>query len=190
MRPIRAFIAIDLDRRLKRELAHIQDRLKQAKANIKWVEPENFHLTLNFLGDIHPTKVDDIEQAIKRVAASFTAFHMDIGELGVFPDARSPRVIWAGVTKRANLIAEMAEKLSQELAGLDIIRKDDIPFSPHITLGRLKTPPGDHRLEELLTGTHIPSGLSQKVEQITLFRSDLLPDGARYDIVSLAHLRS
>ena len=183
MRPlIRAFIAIELDERIKRELARVQDRLKTAEADIKWVDTSSIHLTLKFLGDIQPEVLDDVERAIARTAARFTHFHMDIGALGAFPDADKPRVIWASVTKRANYLHDMASRLTEELGDL---ASDDTTrsFTPHITLGRSRNETPFPRLTTLLKNTHAPAGLTQKVERIALFRSELLPKGPVYHLL-------
>ena len=180
--PIRAFIAIELDERIRRELARLQDRLKTAEADIKWADTSSIHLTLKFLGDIQPETLDNVERAMARTAGRFTHFHMDIGALGAFPDRNKPRVIWASVTKRANYLHDMVRRLTEELGGL---ANDDTArnFTPHITLGRSRTETPAPQLTTLLKNTHAPAGLSQKVERITLFRSELLPKGPIYHVL-------
>ncbi len=180
--PIRAFIAIELDERIKRALTRVQDRLKTAEADIRWAETANIHLTLKFLGDIQPEIIDDVEQAMARTAAGFTHFHMDIGALSAFPDANNPRVIWASVTKRANYLHEMASRLTEELGSL-ITGEASRGFTPHITLGRNRAETPAPRLTDLLNNTHAPAGLTQKVERIALFRSELLPKGPVYHLL-------
>ena len=158
--PIRAFIAIDLDERVKRELTRLQERLKTAEADIKWAEPENLHVTLKFLGDIQPEFLDQVENAMAITAEQFTPFHMDIGALGAFPSVTNPKIIWASVTKRANFLANVAEKINNELKELQI-HNEDQGFMPHITLGRARTEAHSKPLAELLKNTHAPAGLSQ-----------------------------
>ena len=180
--PIRSFIAIELDERVKRELALFQDRLKTSEANVVWSDPKHTHLTLKFLGDIQPEIVDDVEEAMARTAARFPAFHMDIGALGAFPRIDAPKIIWAGITKRANFLNEIAEELDIELKLLGI-EKADKGFTPHITLGRSRTETTSKRLAEVLQNTHVPAGLSQKVQRIALFRSELFPKGPVYHLL-------
>lgn len=180
--PIRAFIAVELDPRVRREIALFQEHLKTAKADVKWSDPEHTHLTLKFLGDIQPEIVDDIEEAMARTAVKFPAFHMDIGTLGAFPRMDDPKIIWAGITKRANFLAEIAEQLDIELKTLGI-EKADKGFMPHITLGRSRTETTSRHLAELLQNTHVPAGLSQKVQRIALFRSELFPKGPVYHLL-------
>lgn len=177
--PIRAFIAVDLDERLKRELTRIQIRLKKAEADIKWAEPKNMHLTVKFLGDIAPENIDAIEEKLSDIANRFPAFHMDIGILGAFPKTELPKVIWAGVTKRAHILEMISKELDQELEGLATAPRDN-QFMAHITLGSARSSKGLKELSALLKDARPPSGLSQKVKRITLFRSELFPKGTVY----------
>jgi 2'-5' RNA ligase len=197
--PIRAFIAIELDARVKRELALFQDRLKTSEADVNWSNPDHTHLTLKFLGDIQPEIVDDIEEAMARTAVKFPAFHMGIGALGAFPCIEDPKIIWAGITKRANFLAEIATQLDKELTILGTCSANsrsefgtcpqNRPFMPHITLGRNRTEKTSKPLAELLKNTHVPAGLSQKVERIALFRSELFPKGPVYHLLYSVELR-
>ena len=186
--PMRTFIAIELEERVKRELALFQERLKTSEADVKWSDPAKTHLTLKFLGDIQPEIVDNVEEAMARTAAKFPAFHMDIGALGAFPRIEDPKIIWAGITKRANFLAEIAAHLDEELISLGIERPDQ-GFMPHITLGRSRTETTSKRLGELLKNTHVPAGLSQKVQRIALLRSEIFPKGTVYHLLYSVELR-
>jgi 2'-5' RNA ligase len=187
---IRAFIAIELDERVKRELSHLQERLKAvdpdvkfAEPRIRWSEPKNLHITLKFLGDIEPKILDVVETAMNETALECPAFHMDIGALGAFPNMHDPKVIWAGVTKRANFMAEMASRLDEKLTTHGIVTPADHGFTPHITLGRSKNEASCKILTHLLQNTHVPAHLTQKVERISLLRSELMPKGPVYHLL-------
>ncbi len=202
---IRAFIAIELDERIKRELTRVQERLKTADPEIKfaetrirWSEPKNLHITLKFLGDIEPKLLEMVEIAMNETAQEFSMFHMDIGTLGAFPSTHDPKIIWAGVTKRANFLADMAARLDENLISHGIKElKGHTPnsnnelgmcplnyhFTPHITLGRSKNESPCKALTNLLQNTHIPAGLSQKVERLSLLRSELMPKGPVYHLL-------
>ncbi|MFH0754216.1 MAG: RNA 2',3'-cyclic phosphodiesterase [Candidatus Omnitrophota bacterium] len=191
---IRTFIAIEIDERIQRELARIQDRLKTADPEtkladprIRWTNPKNLHLTLNFLGDIEPKIIDTIEKILSETAKDFNMFHMNIGTLGAFPNMHEPDIIWAGINKRANLLTDIALKLEERLTAHGITPAEH-RFTPHITLGRSKNEASCQRLSDLLNNTHLPAGLSQKVDRICLFRSELLPKGPVYHLLFTAHL--
>ncbi|MBF0331466.1 MAG: RNA 2',3'-cyclic phosphodiesterase [Candidatus Omnitrophica bacterium] len=192
---IRAFIAIELDERIQRELARLQDRLKTADPEIKfaeprmrWSAPKNLHITLKFLGDIDPKRLDIIEDTMTETAEEFSVFHMGIGALGAFPNVHDPKIIWAGVTKRANFLAEIAARLDEKLSG-HAIEPADHGFTPHITLGRSQHATPCKALTTLLQNIHVPAGLSQKVERISLLRSELMPKGPVYHLLHSVALK-
>lgn len=187
MIPIRAFIAIELDDRVKRELGLMQKRLAKTNPDITWVAAKAMHLTLKFLGDMSPAHLEAVETAMDRTAAAFAPFHINIGELGAFPSKKDPKILWAGITKRVSVLNDMAEHLKQGLEGLPVQQADQ-GFMAHITLGRLKGSAGVSPLPSLLDTLTLPSGISQKVTGITLFRSELLPKGPVYHLLHNAPL--
>ena len=91
---IRAFLAIDLPASLRSVLSSAQEELKQSGADVKWVKPENIHLTLKFLGNVPLDKIETIGDVLKQTAEQFPQFSFKLCELGAFPRIQSPRVIW------------------------------------------------------------------------------------------------
>jgi len=94
---MRLFIAIELPETIKSELAGIQSKLKASRADVKWVEPQNIHLTLKFLGYVQQDKIAAIKNAVDKIAGQTKAFNISLSEIGAFPDLNSPRVIWVGI---------------------------------------------------------------------------------------------
>jgi len=134
---IRSFIAFDLNNEsVLQRFREVQNRLLQTGADLKLVEPKNIHITMRFLGDIKPAMVDAIQEAMKRV--SFSAFDCEIRGLGVFPDLRYARVVWAGIRKGADELESVFNQLEPNLQQLGF-RPDPKGFSPHLTLARVKT---------------------------------------------------
>jgi len=134
---IRSFLAFDLNNEsVLQRFRDIQDKLVRIGADLKMVEPENIHITMRFLGDIKPTMVDSVHEAMKKV--SFSAFDCQIHGVGVFPDLRYARVIWAGIRKGADELRSVFSQLEPSLQGLGF-RPDPKGFSPHLTFARVKT---------------------------------------------------
>lgn len=134
---IRSFIAFDLNNEsMLQRFKEVQDNLIKTGADLKPVEPQNIHITMRFLGDVRSTMVDSVHEAMKKV--SFTAFDSEIQGLGVFPDLRYPRVVWAGIRKGANELRNVFEQLEPNLRQLGF-SPDSKGFSPHLTLARVKT---------------------------------------------------
>jgi len=134
---IRSFIAFDLNNEsVLQRLREIQDKLAKTGTDLKVVEPQNIHITMRFLGDIKPTMVDSVHEAMNKV--SFSAFNCKIHGLGAFPDMRYARVIWAGIREGADELKSVFNQLEPNLRQLGF-RPDPKGFSPHLTLARVKT---------------------------------------------------
>jgi len=189
---MRAFIAIALPKEIKDELARLQEKLKSAGADVKWVMPENIHLTLKFLGEIDDKEADQIIRIIGETSQHHDGFIIRINSLGVFPKPDFPRVIWAGVDlgdKQAkNVAAELEEKIAP--AGTAKQKKE---FSSHITIGRIRSPINRGKLiQELnnLAGYFQTKNLQFKAAKITLFKSTLTPKGPVYEVQKEASLKA
>jgi len=134
---IRSFIAFDLNNEsVLQRFREVQDKLIKTGADLKLVEPRNIHITMRFLGDIKPAMVDSVHEAMKKV--SFSTVNCEIRGLGVFPDLRYPRVVWAGMRKGADELKNVFNQLEPNLRELGF-RPDPKGFSPHLTLARVKT---------------------------------------------------
>jgi RNA 2',3'-cyclic 3'-phosphodiesterase len=182
---MRAFIAIELPKDVKVELAKLQDELKKSGADVKWVEPDNIHLTLKFLGEIDDKKLDGTYKAMEDAAKEKKLFRMRISSLGAFPKINFPRVIWVGVDKGDAQAKEIAKQLEEKIQKIGI-PKEDRPFSSHITIGRLRSGQNKDKLvEELnkLAGTYGKEALEFDVQKITLFKSTLTPKGPIYEAI-------
>lgn len=184
---IRTFIAIAVDDRLRDALAEVQQHLREVGAGVAWVRPAGMHLTLKFLGDVEDTRVPEIAAAMAPVAAASVPFAATLAGTGVFPAPRRPRVLWAGITTGADALAALAAGIDDALTPLGFPRETR-PFSPHLTLGRVKDP-GDHHALLARLGTYAETEFgTTPVREITLYRSDLSPQGATYTALATAPL--
>jgi RNA 2',3'-cyclic 3'-phosphodiesterase len=180
MSVMRAFIAIKISADISKKLRDIQAKLKQAQAHVSWVNPENIHLTLQFLGNIDedqvPAIIAQIEEAVKVVAP----FQLQIGYAGAFPNLRYPRVIWIGVTdNEEQSLKTLQTEISSQMAQIGF-EQEDGRFKPHLTLGRIRSQKNKSTLVRAIEGmVNIwVGGLS--VDTVYLIRSDLKPTGAEY----------
>ncbi len=175
---IRSFIAFDLNNDdVLQRFETAQTSLVETGADLKIVTPKNIHMTMRFLGDIKSTMVDSVHEAMMNVA--FTAFDCQIRGLGVFPDLRHPRVVWAGIRRGANELRNVFEQLEPGLLRLGF-KPDSKGFSPHLTLARVKT--GRNKVEL----AHCVQELAEfefgvvKADCLRLKRSVLTPKGPIY----------
>ncbi len=179
---MRTFIAIELPQEIKDFLSHLQQELKSCGADVKWVQPENIHLTLKFLGDVGDEELNKIIEIIEEVAKEKSKFQIRVSSLGAFPKIDSPRVIWIGVDEGDKETKEIAELLEEKIAKLGI-PKEDRPFSSHITIGRTKSNLNLHKLaQELKNKSELGGGkIGFEAVKITLFKSTLTPKGPVYE---------
>jgi RNA 2',3'-cyclic 3'-phosphodiesterase len=178
---LRAFLAVSLSNEARACAAQAIETLAPAvPAGVRWVPPENMHLTLKFLGDIPEDRVDALVARANAKLASVLPFELSLAGFGAFPNAREARVLWLGIAQGSAALAKLARKLdgAARVAGAERERR---PFSAHLTLGRLREP-ARVEIERLSAPTAPP----WTVSEVLLYESRLAPDGARY--VPLAHL--
>lgn len=178
METLRCFIAIDLPEDLKKTMAEIQRDFCAWPARVKWVEGQNFHLTLKFLGNVARPRLADIETGLGRAAAAHRKFVIPTAGLGAFPNARRPKVIWVGIADPEGALAGLWTSIERELGCRGVVQEDK-PFSPHLTLGRVKDLHPAPGFAELLQG--LDSGVHViPVTEIKLMRSQLSRRGPEY----------
>ncbi len=175
---VRAFIAVDLPPDLRQALGRVSRHLQEQLAGVpvRWVPPENIHLTLKFLGNL-PL----LQEMLRGEVADRRPFEFGVGGLGAFPDLKQPRVIWVGVKGPDELEAlHYVVEVAMERLGY---AREGRPFTPHLTLGRVSrnaSPREIRQVSEVLRKTKVGFLGSARVEEVHLYRSDLRPTGAVY----------
>jgi len=189
---MRTFIAIELPKEIRDSLANLQDKLKSTGADVKWVEPNNIHLTLKFLGEIDDQKLDKITSILENIAKDKSSFHSCISSIGAFPRISSPRAIWVGIDKGNNETKEITKQLEEKIEKSGI-PKEDRPFSSHITIGRTRSALNLQKLAQELKTLENNLGIKVAefdVTKITLFKSTLTPKGPIYEVLKEANLKT
>ncbi|MBF0456715.1 MAG: RNA 2',3'-cyclic phosphodiesterase [Nitrospirae bacterium] len=175
---LRSFIAIDISETQRAAIGQMVDTLRPLRADVKWVRPENLHLTIKFLGDVDEGLIEKIELTLKDLTTGYAPFQIELRTVGAFSSLKRPDILWIGVTKSPGLetiAADIEEKLS--LVG---IKKEGRPFSPHLTIARVKSLKGYEHLHEKLTSLTAKDFGECGVADLLLMKSDLTPGGARY----------
>jgi len=188
---MRTFIAIELPPEIKTALGNIQAELKLARADAKWVKPENIHLTMKFLGEIDEALVEKIRSILEEIARRNEPFELSLSELGAFPKLNYPRVIWVSITS-GQQVAKIAEEIEKETVKIGL-PSESRPFSSHITLGRMRSGLNRTALVEKINflNSNLPSLKPEfKVRSLTLFKSTLTPSGPIYEILRTVSLFS
>lgn len=163
--------------------------LRERSFPVRWVPPENVHLTLKFLGEVPDERVPDLAPAVDGVAAGLAAFDMVITDFGAFPSLRRPQVVWVGVELSPTLGA-LQMGIEDAMARLGF-PKEKRPFHPHLTLGRAhkRASAADFRgLAELVE--QLAYSDSFRVGSVDVMKSRLAPSGAQYEVVHSAEFTS
>lgn len=176
---MRTFIAVELPQHVKAALEEVQKELKETGADVRWVRPESIHLTLKFLGEIDEESVVRIRKVMEGVASAHRPFEVEVKGMGCFPNLKQPRVIWVGVLDRQKALASLQEGV-EEAVGLLGFEREERPFRPHLTLGRVRTAKGRQALLERMGSMLGQEFGTFEVHSVILFKSDLHPSGARY----------
>jgi 2'-5' RNA ligase len=190
---LRLFIALELPHDVLAALQAMQDRLRgrAPRETIRWTRPEGIHLTLKFLGETPAAKQPAITAAMQQAAAGYAPLHLHAAGLGCFPNTTRPRVVWIGLGGDLAALTALAEAMEAATETLGFAREGRA-FSPHLTLGRVRQEAGSadvKALGRLIEATHVGEIACWTAESVSLMRSDLRPDGARYTCLAQAPLK-
>lgn len=185
---LRVFVAIELDSAVCSAAGKLIATLSAAGADVKWVEPDNMHVTLKFLGDVSLTDTARICDAVQKAADEHQPFDIEFAGAGAFPNLGRPRTIWLGTHEGQEPMRRLVESLESRLQKLGF-RRENRPFQAHLTLGRVRR--GGPELAELgrliAENVEFPAG-SSGVSEVIVFSSDLTSAGPVYGIVGRAKL--
>jgi 2'-5' RNA ligase len=190
---LRLFVALEPPDIVRRRLAALQTELRRlagrAASDVKWVAPENVHLTLQFLGAVPEERVDGVRAAVLAAGAGSPPLHLELRGAGGFPNARRPRVLWAGIAGDLSPLAELVADLGRRLGPLGF-EPEERPFSPHLTLGRSREPRGAPGLAAALAQAAEAPAAPWRANEVVLFQSHLSPKGPRYEALARGPLGS
>lgn len=174
---MRAFLAVDLDESLQDKISEVQKQIGDVNAQIKFVEPENLHFTLKFLGEISKEKAEKISAMIEGKIGNYAPFVISIKGTGVFPHPGYVRVVWLGV-EDSGPYSRIQRDLDEEFVKMGF--KKERSYVPHLTIGRVK---GAQNKEALLSKINELEDVvigDMNVDQLVLKESELTPAGPIY----------
>lgn len=189
---MRTFVALPIPDGNARALCDAaREGLRQSQADVKWVDSSHYHITLRFLGEIAEREAASVAAAVRDAAARSRPIEARFTTVGAFPSVRRPGTVWLGVEDAQGRLAALERALSAELERIDI-PPEGRSFHPHVTLGRLRR---DGRGAEALARrleryAALPPGPQNgfTARRVTLFRSELTPDGPIYTALAQAEL--
>jgi 2'-5' RNA ligase len=177
----RTFIALELETAQQQFLEHIIRQGQHVLPDVRWVDPSGIHLTLAFLGELNGQQLQKALLAARSAASQVTPFMYRFSGLGTFGPARQPRILWMGVSEPSGMLhtAQRALTVDLELQGFPTEKR---PFSPHLTLARIKEPLAPAQLQALqqLLEHYQLASPTYVVSSLSVMKSELSPAGARY----------
>lgn len=185
----RTFIAVGLSKAIRDRTVALQKKLARKEQGVKWVEPGNLHATLSFLGEVDDREVPGVCRIVSDQTSAQAAFPMTVEAVGAFPNARTPRILWVGVSQGSEELSRLYRELELSFAGLGY-RRENRRYSPHVTLGRVRADQSTEALAAALAGQVGWKGGDTRVQELLIMGSELTSSGPRYTVLGRARLRS
>ena len=186
---MRLFFAVPIADEIKEIVSSAVERIPIDGPPWRWISPENYHITIKFLGEVEDRLLPPLIELGTEIAAAAHPFDLSFGPFGSFPSASRPRVLFFAAEHGENELASIAADLEAKLQplGFDPERRR---FRAHLTLARVKSPLPRHMREALASIPPLPNGTRQRVDRIVLMRSTLGRTGASYDEMDSFGLRA
>jgi 2'-5' RNA ligase len=176
----RSFFAVELSAEIAAGVRKIQGALLRNRVvGVRWVRPEGIHLTLKFLGEVEPDRIEAIVRKAEGAIQGVGPITVEIKGGGEFPSTKNPRVIWIGVEDHSGMLKQLQTRIEAGMAELGFTQEKR-GFTPHLTVGRLRSGKGSKTVAQAIDAIKTSDLGSLEVREIILFRSHLMPAGAVY----------
>ena len=176
----RVFIGIPIGGKIKSILPSLKTSIHSSRDIIRWIPPENIHLTLSFLGNMSDQDIPNIIQSIE-ICITSKYFKIIIESTGVFPSANFPKILWLGIGKGADELTLLQKEIERSVRKFKEISKKE-NFKPHITIARIRR--SRLKIDVLPFLNTVYSPIELDINFICLYESILLPKGARYTVLT------
>jgi len=184
---MRTFIAIELSEEIRKKIWAMIEELKGVSAPVKWVEQDNLHITLKFLGEVPDKEIDNLISLSTDAAEGVKPFAAEFAGVGTFPGGHHPRVIWVDTVKGREEQGDIASSLEEKLSNAGF-RSEEREFKPHITVGRVREDKGLAKLLSKLEGLRGTNFGEMKIDHVNIMKSRLSPKGPTYEIIKSIRL--
>jgi 2'-5' RNA ligase len=168
----RTFLGIDVGRDIRAAAAALQQVLGRSGANVNWVPRDNLHVTLLFLGEVDDNNLPAVCRSVARVTAAEPPFELRAAGVGAFPTPRRPKTVWAGVTDGAADLVRLHAALDAQLSEMGAYRREERAYTPHLTLGRVRSEPDGQLIAAELPKHLAWAGGRTTVEEVVVYASD------------------
>jgi 2'-5' RNA ligase len=191
---VRLFIALELTPVVRQSVQQTLEDIRHhfSSRSVRWVPPQNIHLTMKFLGDTDISQIEAVSDGLHQAIANFGTLEIDVADIGCFPNAKRPRIIWLGLNDRSGHLMAVRDSIETQIAPLGF-PTEKRKFSPHLTVGRMRRGMESRQLSDIgqtvsrLKVGHVDTWTS---EFVSLIQSELLPSGAEYSTLYEAHFNA
>ena len=181
----RLFIGISANNEIKNLLIEIQSSIQYKSEQIKWISPDNIHLTLFFMGDVLLDYIPRLTKSLNDIL-DIPRFYINIESTGTFPSNDCPKILWLGISKGKFELVELFKKIEKAVVPFNKVGTKE-HFIPHVSIGRTTKFYGKVNVLPFLKYVYSPIKLG--VDSVTLFESQLLPNGAKYSALTEFQLK-
>ena len=178
---MRTFIAVEMPTDVKKVIGNYIDSIQGSFKGVKWVLPQNLHLTIKFLGEVKESDLKNLSGCVEKAASDFSPFSIDLSNIGFFPSSKNLKVIWIGMDGGADNLPDLFQELENFLENLGFDREARA-FSPHLTIGRMKKKK-KHKYHVNINPEELPEfePVEFYVKSIAIIKSTLTPQGPIYE---------
>ncbi len=181
----RTFIAINLEREIKEYIYNLQQEINQivnsCEMKVKFVEKDNLHISLKFLGDLNSVEIEKTSATLQNISQKYHNFTVSLSKnIGIFPTLTRPRVIWIGIEKGSDIIFQIYQSIEKRLKSEPFYQKEK-QFTAHITLARIKYLKYPQKLCDYLKNINI-NPITDFIKKIDLMESQLTKEGPLYKV--------
>lgn len=179
MARLRLFVAVEVDEEVRKNLAEFQALLKEAGSDVRWVDVQNIHITLKFLGYVEEVNLPRVKEIIKKAVTGVGPFGVRFEGVGAFPRLERPRVVFVAMEDPAEGLSKINSQLEEGFVELGI-EKEGRDYEPHLTIGRVKSSRNLEPLVKLLRHYTKQAFGQERVSRVVLMQSELSPEGPTY----------
>ena len=187
---MRTFLAVDISEETRAGIAALLRNFRKTGSGIKWVDPGLLHITLFFFGEVDENLLQRLEAVTEDTVQKTARFTIKAGGLGGFPRLESPRVVWAGISNETGELKDIYRGIRERVAAEKLpVKTDARQYTPHITIGRVKSRP-DQRLLESIDAQKDTQFGTFEAEEVVLYRSVLSRGGPDYTVLKKFRFRN
>jgi len=176
---MRSFFAFEISDVVKNELESLLKPIRRLFLPLRWVDINNIHITLLFLGDVEQNVIDLVKPKVEAICLKTNSFNFSVEGGGFFGTSKQPKVLWAGISGLLEDVAILKNAVEEQFEPFGI-KPEKRPFKPHLTLGRFKDRPEEKTLLKCLTEFENFKSSAFNVNNLVLFKSDLSSKGPVY----------